>query len=58
MKFKVKIQTEIEIDWEADDSEDELEIACDLYLHVKDNPIRFMDKTWPEPKFFVVVTKC
>ena len=59
MKFKVKIAVEIETDWEACDSEDESEIARDLYLYVKDNPIRFLDKTWPVPEiFFVGVTKC
>lgn len=62
MKCRVKIQTMIEIDWEPEDDNGDLlkyegEIIRDLYQHVKDNPIRFMDKTWPEPEFFVAVSK-
>jgi hypothetical protein len=62
MKCKVKIQTTIEIDWEPENDngeilEDEGEITRDLYQQVKDNPMRFIDKTWPEPEFFVAVSK-
>lgn len=59
MKCKVQIQTTIEIDWEPEDvtEDDEGEIIRDLYRHVKNNPMRFMDKTWPEPEFFVAVSK-
>lgn len=57
MKLIVKIQTKIEVNWDVDDFEDEAEMIRELFNLVKDNPIRFMDKTNPEPQFFVAVSK-
>lgn len=56
MKLNVVIQTKIKIDWEIE-TEDESEIIRDLYEYVKENPIGFMDDVYPEPKFFVAVSK-
>lgn len=59
MKFKVKIMTEIEVERDMfDETETEEELILDLFLQVKENPIQFMNRTWPEPEFFVGVTKC
>ena len=60
MKCKVNIRATIEINWEPEDvsEDDECEIIRDLYEYVKNDPVRFMDKTWPVPEFFVGVTKC
>lgn len=57
MKLIVNIQTKIEVNWDVDDFEDEASMIRELFNLVKDNPIRFMDKTYPEPQFFVAVSK-